>query len=106
MATELVLSPDGSCVVPLEAPCKPGSNKIGMIAWDVTLYTPEFPAGRTIIVIANDITFMQGTFGPLEDLVFERASQFARELGVLAVPRVQRAHVHGGASAAHRDVWN
>jgi len=100
VATELVLSPDGSCVVPLEAPCKPGSNKIGMIAWDVTLYTPEFPAGRTIIVIANDITFMQGTFGPLEDLVFERASQFARELGVPRIYMAANAGARFGLSEA------
>jgi len=79
-AVELALSHDGSRVVPLDAMQKPGSNKIGMVAWTVTLATPEFPAGRTIVVIANDITFAQGTFGPLEDLVFERASQYAREV--------------------------
>ncbi len=37
----------------------PGQNTIGMIAWRVTLYTPQYPqsvGGREIIVIANDIT--------------------------------------------------
>ena len=36
----------------------------------MTLKTPEFPAGRDIIVIANDITYLIGSFGPREDLLF------------------------------------
>ena len=36
----------------------------------MTLKTPEFPAGRDIIAIANDITHMIGSFGPREDLLF------------------------------------
>jgi len=88
VATELALSPDGARVVPLEHAQKPGSNKIGMVAWSVTLYTPEVPGGRTIVVIANDITFANGAFGPQEDLVYERASQYARERGV---PRIYMA---------------
>ena len=38
----------------------------------------RYPGGRELVVIANDITFANGTFGPLEDEVFEKASQFAR----------------------------
>ena len=93
---ELVLSKDGSRVEPLKEPRAPGQNKapriprpvsrpipseakpppplqVGMLAWRMTLLTPEYPDGRDIIVIANDITFQQGTFGPLEDAVFEKA---------------------------------
>lgn len=33
-----------------------GRNRIGMVAWHITLYTPECPDGREIVVIANDIT--------------------------------------------------
>ena len=33
--------------------------------------TPEFPDGREIIVIGNDITFLIGSFGPREDLLFK-----------------------------------
>ncbi len=58
----------------------PGKNKVGMVAWDVTIYTPEAPAGRRVILIANDITFMAGTFGPEEDVLFYLASRRAREL--------------------------
>jgi len=42
-----------------------------MVAWNMTLKTPEYPAGRDIIVIANDITFRIGSFGVQEDLLFK-----------------------------------
>ncbi|XP_035827708.1 acetyl-CoA carboxylase isoform X2 [Aplysia californica] len=63
----------------------PGENEIGMVAWKVTLKTPEFPAGRDIILIANDMTHKIGSFGPQEDLLFKRASELSRKLGI---PRV------------------
>lgn len=47
--------------------------------------TPEYPQGREIIVICNDITFMIGSFGPKEDKLFLAASQLARKL---KIPRV------------------
>lgn len=56
-----------------------------MVAWKFTLYTPEYPDGRDIIVIANDITVNIGSFGPREDLVFDLASKESRRLGV---PRI------------------
>jgi len=55
----------------------------------MTLYTPEYPEGRRIIVIANDITCSIGSFGPDEDILYQRASQLARrEVGcdVVALP--------------------
>lgn len=33
-----------------------GLNDVGMVAWMVTLRTPEYPEGRQAILIANDIT--------------------------------------------------
>ena len=42
-----------------------------MVAWKMTLKTPEFPNGRDIIVIANDITFKIGSFGPREDILYQ-----------------------------------
>ena len=45
--------------------------QIGMVAWYMTLKTPEYPSGRDIIIIANDITFKIGSFGPQEDLLFK-----------------------------------
>lgn len=56
-----------------------------MVAWKMTLKTPEYPEGRDIIIIANDITFKIGSFGPDEDLLFLRASEYARKHGL---PRI------------------
>lgn len=63
----------------------PGENKIGMVAWSITLFTPQYPNGRDIIVIGNDITHQIGSFGPKEDLLFQLASQLSREKGL---PRI------------------
>ncbi|NXA66822.1 ACAC carboxylase, partial [Mohoua ochrocephala] len=63
--------------------CAP--QDIGMVAWKMTLKTPEYPEGRDIIVIGNDITYRIGSFGPQEDLLFLRASELARAEGI---PRI------------------
>ena len=46
-------------------------TQIGMVAWQMTLKTPECPEGRDIIVISNDITHKIGSFGPTKDLLFK-----------------------------------
>ena len=48
----------------------PGENDIGMIAWKIDLMTPEYPHGREIIVVANDITHMIGSFSTSEDMLY------------------------------------
>ncbi|KAG8937599.1 acetyl-coenzyme-A carboxylase, partial [Tulasnella sp. 408] len=63
----------------------PGNNTCGMVAWVFTLYTPEYPKGRQAVVIANDITYKIGSFGPQEDLYFYKATEFARSRGL---PRI------------------
>lgn len=63
----------------------PGENDVGMAAWRLTLYTPEYPQGRDIILISNDITYCIGAFGPREDKVFHLASQIARQQ---KIPRI------------------
>uniref|UniRef100_A0A671V4E8 acetyl-CoA carboxylase n=1 Tax=Sparus aurata TaxID=8175 RepID=A0A671V4E8_SPAAU len=80
--TELVLDAQGQLV---QMNRLPGGNEIGMVAWRMTLRTPEYPAGREIIVISNDITHKIGSFGPQEDVLFMRASEMARESGI---PRI------------------
>jgi hypothetical protein len=45
-----------------------GTNKIGMLAWHMTMKTPEYPDGREIVLIANDVTFQSGSFGVSVDL--------------------------------------
>lgn len=59
------------------------------MAWRIILATPEYPEGREIIVIANDLTYMIGSFGVQEDIVFHKASQIAR---ARKVPRVSVYH--------------
>ncbi|CAB3233549.1 unnamed protein product [Arctia plantaginis] len=81
---ELVVEPDGERQV-MEVTRLPGQNTVGMVAWRLTLYTPECPEGRDVILIANDLTYYMGSFGPQEDWVFYRASQYARKL---KIPRV------------------
>ncbi|KAL0482923.1 acetyl-CoA carboxylase [Acrasis kona] len=56
-----------------------GKNKLGMICWKFNIKTPEYPEGRNVVVIANDITFQSGSFGPLEDKVFQLASLMSRK---------------------------
>ena len=66
----------------------PGENDVGMVAWRMKFYTPEYPNGREVIVIANDITFRIGSFAVREDLLFLRASELARKL---RIPRIYLA---------------
>ena len=62
-----------------------GTNNHGMVGWMVTAKTPEYPRGRRFIVIANDITFKIGSFGPREDFFFCKCTELARKLGI---PRI------------------
>ncbi|CAN6604237.1 acetyl-CoA carboxylase [Trichomonascus vanleenenianus] len=64
---------------------EPGVNTIGMVAWKFTAKTPEYPQGRKFVVIANDITFRIGSFGPQEDSFFHLVTELARKEGI---PRV------------------
>ncbi len=45
---------------------RPGMNNIGMVAWLVEVVTPEYPTGRKLVVIGNDVTIQAGSFGPVE----------------------------------------
>ncbi|AQK42637.1 acetyl-coenzyme A carboxylase1, partial [Zea mays] len=80
-STELVFAEKhgswGTPIIPMERPA--GLNDIGMVAWILEMSTPEFPNGRQIIVVANDITFRAGSFGPREDAFFEAVTNLACE---------------------------
>ncbi|WAR55326.1 hypothetical protein PtB15_6B65 [Puccinia triticina] len=82
VATELVQDEYGT---PQEVSRPPGRNTVGMVAWMFVIKTPQFPNGRRMIVIANDITFKIGSFGPAEDDFFYRVTELAQKLGV---PRI------------------
>jgi acetyl-CoA carboxylase/biotin carboxylase 1 len=62
-----------------------GTNDIGMLAWNCVFKTPQYPEGREMVLIANDVTFQSGSFGVNEDEFFAAASTYAREKGI---PRV------------------
>ncbi|KAI9670036.1 MAG: acetyl-coenzyme-A carboxylase [Caeruleum heppii] len=64
---------------------EPGTNTHGMVGWIITAKTPEYPRGRRFIIVANDITFKIGSFGPLEDKFFHKCTELARRLGI---PRI------------------
>lgn len=80
--SELVLDEHGDLV---EVNREAGNNTIGMVGWIVTAKTPEYPEGRRFIIIANDITFQIGSFGPQEDSFFHKCTELARRLGI---PRI------------------
>uniref|UniRef100_A0A674A5U6 Acetyl-CoA carboxylase beta n=1 Tax=Salmo trutta TaxID=8032 RepID=A0A674A5U6_SALTR len=82
MCTELVLDPHDRLV---QMNRLPGDNEVGMVAFRMRMKTLEYPEGRDIIVICNDITYMIGSFGPQEDQLFLRASEMARAEGI---PRI------------------
>lgn len=79
---ELIIDEDGELT---EVQREPGTNTCGMVGWIVTARTPEYPAGRKFIIIANDITFKIGSFGPLEDKFFNKCTELARARGI---PRI------------------
>ncbi|XP_024517260.1 acetyl-CoA carboxylase 1 isoform X1 [Selaginella moellendorffii] len=53
------------------------SNDIGMVAWRLELCTPEYPQGRHLIVVSNDVTHAAGSFGPKEDAFFKCVTDMA-----------------------------
>ncbi|TLD19570.1 hypothetical protein PspLS_09710 [Pyricularia sp. CBS 133598] len=64
---------------------EPGTNTCGMVGWIITAYTPEYPSGRRFVVVANDITYSIGSFGPKEDHFFNKCTEYAQKLGI---PRI------------------
>jgi acetyl-CoA carboxylase/biotin carboxylase 1 len=63
----------------------PGTNTCGMVGWLLNARTPEYPRGRKFVLIANDITYQIGSFGPKEDNFFNKCTELARKLGI---PRI------------------
>jgi acetyl-CoA carboxylase/biotin carboxylase 1 len=82
VANELVLDENQELQ---EVPRPPGLNNCGMVGWVFTVKTPEYPKGRRVVVVANDITFQIGSFGPSEDDFFFKVTELAQSLGL---PRI------------------
>ncbi|KAG2157567.1 acetyl-CoA carboxylase [Suillus clintonianus] len=81
----------------------PGNNTFGMVAWVFTLRTPEYPSGRKVVVIANDITYKIGSFGPIEDQFFYIVTKYAREHGL---PRIYLSANSGARIGLGEEVIN
>lgn len=81
----------------------PGNNTFGMVAWVFTLKTPEFPDGRKVIVVANDITYKIGSFGPVEDQFFYLVTKYARAQGL---PRIYLSANSGARIGLGEEVMN
>ncbi|CDR41195.1 CYFA0S06e03664g1_1 [Cyberlindnera fabianii] len=81
-ATELILD-DADILTEVDR--EPGTNVIGMVGFKIFVKTPEYPRGRQLLVVANDITFKIGSFGPQEDYFFNKVTELARKLGI---PRI------------------
>ncbi|TGZ84080.1 acetyl-CoA carboxylase [Ascodesmis nigricans] len=79
---ELIIDEDGELT---EIQREPGTNSCGMVGWILTARTPEYPGGRKFVIIANDITYKIGSFGPQEDRFFHKCTELARKKGI---PRV------------------
>lgn len=98
---ELVLNENNELVTTDRSP---GLNTVGMVAWKMSLWTPEiYPESRTVIVLANDITFLTGSFGPLEDLVFYKVTKLAQSL---KCPRIYMAANSGARIGLADDVMD
>lgn len=78
---ELVLDQDTLAEVSRD----PGTNTCGMVGWLLNARTPEYPRGRKFVLVANDITYQIGSFGPKEDDFFNKCTELARKLGI---PRI------------------
>ena len=77
LVEELTLS-DGALVPVHRAPA---SNTIGMVGWRLIIATPEYPNGRPLMLVANDVTWQAGSFGPAEDAFFAAVAREARTYG-------------------------
>jgi len=80
---EMVLNASGEGLAEVTRP--PGQNDVAMVAWKLTMSTPEYPEGREIMLIINDVTLQNGSFGVREDQVFLLATEFAQARGI---PRI------------------
>lgn len=80
---ELIFDESGETLAEVDR--EAGANNCGMIAWMCTAKTVAYPKGRKFVIVANDITFKIGSFGPQEDKFFNKVTELARQQGL---PRI------------------
>jgi acetyl-CoA carboxylase/biotin carboxylase 1 len=81
----------------------PGNNTFGMFAGVFTWSTPEFPQGRQVVVVANDITYKISFFRPQEDQFFYLVSQHACEF---SLPHIYLSANPGARIGITKEVFN
>ncbi|GLC69098.1 hypothetical protein PLESTF_000789000 [Pleodorina starrii] len=81
-----------------------GGNDCGMVAWQLTLHTPECSQGRSVIAVANDITWGSGSFSPAEDAVFRAAVETSLEERLPLVYLAANAGARVGLATEVRDL--
>ncbi|KAH8060971.1 acetyl-CoA carboxylase [Aureococcus anophagefferens] len=59
-----------------------GTNDVGMVGWTCAFKTPEYPEGREVVIVANDVTYQSGSFGVSEDDFFYKVTRYAASRGV------------------------
>ena len=92
---ELVLDHASGSLVETQRPA--GMNDVGMVCWRATLITDEYPTdGREIVLVANDITHMSGSFSPKEDAVYRATFDLARQALVPSPPTRGAPGLDGG----------
>ena len=115
---ELVLDTGGASASPLghgkagklvEVERAPGMNDVGMVCWRATLATEEYPGGREVILVANDITHMSGSFSPREDAVYRAAFDLSVAEGLpcvyISANSGARIGLDEAVKAAFRVAW-
>ena len=105
---ELVLDHASGCLVETQRPA--GMNDVGMVCWRATLVTDEYPIdGREIVLVANDITHMSGSFSPKEDAVYRAAFDLAVAEGLpcvyISANSGARIGLDEAVKAAFRVAW-
>ena len=105
---ELVLDHASGSLVETQRPA--GMNDVGMVCWRATLVTDEYPLdGREIVLVANDITHMSGSFSPKEDAVYRAAFDLAVAEGLpcvyISANSGARIGLDEAVKAAFRVAW-
>ena len=57
------------------------SNDFATAAWLLNIPTPEYPHGRPLVLIGNDITIKSGSISLKDGYLFSKAVRFARDNG-------------------------
>ena len=94
----------------IEVERAPGMNDVGMVCWRVRLLTAEYPEGREIILVANDITHMSGSLSPKEDAVYRAAFELSVTEGLpcvyISANSGARIGLDEAVKAAFRVAWH